>query len=79
VKVSRRFYIPERAGRGQGVVGPFFFRFRAGFGHAGRKGGVKVERPAGRTTLTLAFLPAHAGGGRSGVGVRAPCAVRVLG
>ncbi len=63
-RLSRRFYIPEGAGRGQGVVCPFFFRFRPGSGHAGRKAGVKVERPAGRTTLTLAFLPAHAGGGR---------------
>src|ERR1035441_839038 len=68
-RLSRRFYIPEGAGRSQGVVCPFFFRFRAGFGHAGRKAGVKVERPAGRTTLTLAFLPAHAGEGRERYGV----------
>jgi hypothetical protein len=48
------------------VVCPFFFRFRPGFGHAGRKAGVKVEGPAGRTTLTLAFHPAHAGGAGNG-------------
>src|SRR5215831_17707559 len=40
---------------------PFFWRFRAGFGHAGRRAGVQVERPAGRTTWTPAPLPAHAG------------------
>ena len=30
-RLSRRFYIPEGAGRGQGVVCPFFFRFGSGF------------------------------------------------
>jgi hypothetical protein len=48
---------------------------RPGSRHAGRRAGVKVQRPAGRTTLTLALLPAQAGGGPGTVlacGVRAP-------
>ena len=60
-RLSRRFYIPEEAGRGQGAGVSVFGRFRAGFGHAGRRAGVKVERPAGRTTLRPVLLPAHAG------------------
>src|SRR5207342_3610229 len=55
--------LKERAGV-KGVVCPFLFRFRAGFQARRRRAGVKVERPAGRTTLTLALLPAHAGGPR---------------
>jgi hypothetical protein len=47
-RLSRRFYIPEEAGRGQGVVCPFFFGFRSGFGHARRKARVKGGAP-GRT------------------------------
>jgi len=51
-RLSRRFHIPEGAGRGQGVVCPFSSGSGPGCGHAGRRTGVKVERPAGRTTLT---------------------------
>ena len=81
-RLSRRFYIPEGAGRGQGGCARFSSVSGRGSGHAGRKAWVKVEGPAGRTTLTLAFLPAHAGGAGNDMGlwgVRAPCAVRVLG
>jgi hypothetical protein len=76
-RLSRRFYIPEGAGRGQGVVCPFSSGSGPVFGHAGRRAGVKVERPAGRTTLTLARLPAQAGGGRERYGVVGVCAPRV--
>jgi hypothetical protein len=46
VDVRRRFYIPEGAGRGQGVNVPVFWRFRAGFRQAGRRAGVQVETPS---------------------------------
>ena len=39
-----------------GVSGP-------GFRHAGRRAGVQVERPAGRTTWRPVLLPAHTGSG----------------
>jgi hypothetical protein len=71
--------LKERAGSRGGV--PVFFRFRSGVRACRRKAGVKVERPAGRTTLTLAFLRrtlAEAGNGIGLGGWRAPCAVRVL-
>jgi hypothetical protein len=73
-----RFYIPEGAGRVKWLVCPFLGAFPAGFGHAGRRAGVKVERPAGRTTLRPVLLPVHAekaGNGYVGCGVRAPFAV----
>ena len=52
----RRFYIPEGAGRGQGGwCARFSSGSGPGFGHAEGRAGVKVERPAGRTTLTPAL------------------------
>jgi hypothetical protein len=42
---SRRSYIPEEAGRVKWSMCPFLWRFPAAFGHAGRRAGVKVERP----------------------------------
>jgi hypothetical protein len=75
-RLSRRFYIPEGAGRGQGAVVPVFVAFPGRFWHAGRRAGVQVERPAGRTTWRPALLPAHTGPGREraigGVWVSAP-------
>jgi hypothetical protein len=59
-RLSRRFYIPEEAGRVKWLMCPFLWRFPAAFGHAGRRAGVQVERPTGRTTWTLVLLPAHA-------------------
>jgi hypothetical protein len=56
-RLSRRFYIPEGAGRGQVAGVPVFVAFPGGFGHAGRRAGVQVERPAGRTTWTPVRLP----------------------
>lgn len=55
---------------GQGAVRPFFFRLRSGFHARRRKAGVKVERPAGRTTLTLAFLRRTLAGAGAGIGLR---------
>jgi hypothetical protein len=40
-RLSRRFYIPEGAGRGQGAVCPVFCCFRVGFGHAGGRPGAE--------------------------------------
>ena len=62
---SRRFYIPEEAGRGQvawcvrfcGVSG-------AGLGMPGEGPGSRWSAPAGRTTLRPVLLPAHAGKAR---------------
>ncbi len=48
---------------------PFFFRFRSGFQARRRKAGVKVERPAGRTTLTLAFLRRTLARAGNGIGL----------
>src|ERR1017187_1576919 len=54
-RLSRRFYIPEGAGRGQGVVRPFLFRFRIGLRARRKQGRVKGGPPSGQTTVTLAL------------------------
>jgi hypothetical protein len=82
-RLSRRFYIPEGAGRGQGVVCPFFFRFRAGV-RACRKEGRGQGGAPGWTNdldagLSFRLTLAEAGNGIGLGGWRAPCAVRVLG
>jgi hypothetical protein len=68
-RLSRRFYIPEGAGWGKGVVCPFFFRFRPGFGHAGRKAGVKVERPGWTNDLDAGLSSGSRWRGRERYGV----------
>jgi hypothetical protein len=72
----RWFYIPEGAGWGKGWCARFSSRFGRGSGMPEERAGVKVEGPAGRTTLTLALLPAHAGGAGNGYGVVGGCAPR---
>ena len=74
--------LKERAGV-KGWCARFSAGSGPGFRHAGGRPGVKVERPAGRTTLTLA-LSSGARWRRPGTvrglgGWRAPRAVRVLG
>jgi hypothetical protein len=61
---------------------PFLLAFPAGFGHAGRRAGVQVERPAGRTTWRPVLLPAHAekaGNRYAGCGGACPVCSRVRG
>jgi len=78
VRVSQleRLYIPEEAGRGQVAGVPVLRRFRAGFGHAGRRAGVKVERPTGRMTLRPVLFPAHTGSSRETPWGHVDCAPR---
>ena len=63
-RLSRRFYIPEGAGRGQGVVCPFFGRFRSGFQACRRKARGQGGAPGWTNDLDAGLPPAHAGGGR---------------
>ena len=70
--------IPEEGGPVKRVGVPFFWWFPAGLGHAGSRAGVKVERPAGRTTLRPVLLAADTCARREqvcGCGARPRCSL----
>jgi hypothetical protein len=72
--------MPEEAGPVKGLMCPFFFLFPAVSRHAGCRAGVKVQRPAGRTTLRPVLVPATLDGRGTGMWLRcAPGAASVSG
>ena len=77
---SRRSSL-KKGGRSRGSMCPISAGFRLGSGHAGGRAGVKVERPAGRTTLRPVLPPAilPGAGNRYVVVGAAPGAVSLAG